>query len=469
MPNSNNLNTGDHTYGFNGKEKDDAVSGIGNHYDYGYRNYNPRLAKFLSVDPLSRNYPFYSPYVYSGNMPIWTIDLDGLQPVKRTFLYKGTEYTFRTNLKHPQKFSLNSKGNRKKSFSLLSETHGRTSLDLLRSRHSQKLKNRSADRRKIESAAHGGIGLFELVNEMLAENPDISLVIVGNHKVNTKKQRIKKGIRDPQHLYTTDREHFYSSEDDRDDNIDGQWSLQRADFIKESFFENLENIETYSRYDVERDEFNNMDLGEIGGQARGITMGFNLNNAATHISGLRNVINSIGNLFRSAPVREVYHSVRILCFAEGTKILMGDGASSNIEDVKLGDEILNYNSTLNKVEKDVVTKIDKAVQKSLVKVKFDNSIENTNTEDHPYLVKDKGWCSFNPEKTMEKFGFSCSKLEVGDECYSYDKSNNNLILVELIDIMRVDKQITTYNLTGLKKNSNYFANGIVVSNETNSK
>jgi len=46
------FSSGDYRYGFNGKEKDSEVSGEGNSYDYGFRIYNPRLGKFLSVDPL---------------------------------------------------------------------------------------------------------------------------------------------------------------------------------------------------------------------------------------------------------------------------------------------------------------------------------------------------------------------------------------------------------------------------------
>ncbi len=66
-------------YGFNGKEKDDEVYGTGNQYDYGFRIYNPRIGKFLSVDPLTKEYPWYTPYQFAGNMPIWAIDRDGLE------------------------------------------------------------------------------------------------------------------------------------------------------------------------------------------------------------------------------------------------------------------------------------------------------------------------------------------------------------------------------------------------------
>ena len=66
-------------YGFNGKEKDGEVSGDGNQYDYGFRIYNPRLGKFLSVDPLTKSYPMLTPYQFASNKPINSIDLDGLE------------------------------------------------------------------------------------------------------------------------------------------------------------------------------------------------------------------------------------------------------------------------------------------------------------------------------------------------------------------------------------------------------
>ena len=74
-----NAGSEDYRYGFNGKEKDDEISGSGNSYDYGFRIYNPRLGRFLSVDPLFKSYPWYTPYQFAGNMPVWAIDLDGLE------------------------------------------------------------------------------------------------------------------------------------------------------------------------------------------------------------------------------------------------------------------------------------------------------------------------------------------------------------------------------------------------------
>ena len=65
-------------YGFNGKENDNEVKGTGNQQDYGFRIYDPRLGKFLSVDPDNKRYVEDSPYSFSGNNPIRFIDLVGL-------------------------------------------------------------------------------------------------------------------------------------------------------------------------------------------------------------------------------------------------------------------------------------------------------------------------------------------------------------------------------------------------------
>ena len=69
----------EYRFGFNGKRKDDEGEFGLTAYDYGFRIYNPDIGKFLSVDPLSQEYPWYTPYQFAGNKPIRFIDLDGLE------------------------------------------------------------------------------------------------------------------------------------------------------------------------------------------------------------------------------------------------------------------------------------------------------------------------------------------------------------------------------------------------------
>lgn len=77
MPGRTYSSTNGYRYGFNGKEKDNKDGVV--QYDYGFRIYDPRLVRFKSVDPLSKSYPYYTPYQFAGNTPIFAIDLDGLE------------------------------------------------------------------------------------------------------------------------------------------------------------------------------------------------------------------------------------------------------------------------------------------------------------------------------------------------------------------------------------------------------
>ncbi|GEM_PF-6569278 len=74
-----NLVSDDYQYGFNGKENDDEVKGDGNQLDYGFRIYDPRVARFLSMDPLSPYYPMLTPYQFASNTPVQAVDIDGLE------------------------------------------------------------------------------------------------------------------------------------------------------------------------------------------------------------------------------------------------------------------------------------------------------------------------------------------------------------------------------------------------------
>lgn len=71
---------GSYRYGFQGQEHDDEIKGKGNSVNYQYRMHDPRLGRFFAVDPLANDYPFYSPYSFSGNQVIFTFELEGLEP-----------------------------------------------------------------------------------------------------------------------------------------------------------------------------------------------------------------------------------------------------------------------------------------------------------------------------------------------------------------------------------------------------
>ena len=71
----------DYRFGFNGMEKDDEVKGSGNSYTTEFRQYNPQLGRWLSLDPLKREYPSHSDYHFGFNNPLRVVDTDGAENI----------------------------------------------------------------------------------------------------------------------------------------------------------------------------------------------------------------------------------------------------------------------------------------------------------------------------------------------------------------------------------------------------
>jgi hypothetical protein len=64
---------------------------------------------------------------------------------------------------------------------------------------------------------------------------------------------------------------------------------------------------------------------------------------------------------------------------------------------------------------------------------------------------------------LRKYDIITKKLQPGDICFK--TVNNKLIEVKIKYIIEKSGEVMTYNVSRLKKNKNYFANGILVSTE----
>ena len=92
-----------------------------------------------------------------------------------------------------------------------------------------------------------------------------------------------------------------------------------------------------------------------------------------------------------------------------------------------------------------------------------NDVVNENTFDHPYYIKGKGWCSYSPQLTKERYDMDAGLLEVGDICYQRNL-DGELEEVEVSFIREDRKEVQTY-IIEVKNFNTFFANGILTHNK----
>ena len=127
---------------------------------------------------------------------------------------------------------------------------------------------------------------------------------------------------------------------------------------------------------------------------------------------------------------------------QGQKILMADRTQKNIEDVKVGDEILSFNQDSKKLEKDKVAGVDKNPTYHNDYFIFNNTLKTSS--DHEIFVNN---------------GFKQAQdIKIGDLLLD---SNGKEVKVKKID--HIYKKVKTYDLT-TEKNHNFFASGYLVHN-----
>ncbi|NHN28172.1 RHS repeat-associated core domain-containing protein, partial [Flavobacterium jejuense] len=85
--NSNNSQP-NYNYKYNGKELQTEL-GL-DLYDYGARNYDPALGRWMNIDPLAEKFNNYTPYSYTLNSPVIFVDPDGMDVKEYSW---GASYT----------------------------------------------------------------------------------------------------------------------------------------------------------------------------------------------------------------------------------------------------------------------------------------------------------------------------------------------------------------------------------------
>jgi hypothetical protein len=157
-------------------------------------------------------------------------------------------------------------------------------------------------------------------------------------------------------------------------------------------------------------------------------------------------------------ISEIYFDgLDVHCFAKGTKILMADQSNKNIENLKIGDLVAYMDFSTKEIKSAKIEKLENVIHHGLVTYKFESGNDITATQDHPFKIHDKGWCSLKPEKSKQYKGFeNISKIDIGD----FFLTVNGLDKLLAIDFLEGDQE--TYTISRISSGDNFIANGLIV-------
>jgi RHS repeat-associated protein len=138
------------------------------------------------------------------------------------------------------------------------------------------------------------------------------------------------------------------------------------------------------------------------------------------------------------------------CFVKGTQVLMSDSSLKSIENVKKGEFILCVNIRTFEVCIDTVEQIPLKTNKyRKIFARYSNGVSNEFSPAHPFYVKNKGWSVFDINEAKSELSFTVSKLEIGDTLFFWD--GNKLKETVIIELFDTDEIVEMYNVEHVKK------------------
>jgi len=148
---------------------------------------------------------------------------------------------------------------------------------------------------------------------------------------------------------------------------------------------------------------------------------------------------------------------RSFCFLAGTRVLMVDGSSKNIEDVRAGDMVCSCDPDTKEMVEGEVRDITRARREGYWRI---NNTLLCVTGEHPIYSKNKdgqeGWAVLD-RNAAKRTGRML--LRAGDMVFTRDKK-----WLEVTYVGYVPRPTDVYNLKTVQKHHTFFANGILVHN-----
>ena len=149
------------------------------------------------------------------------------------------------------------------------------------------------------------------------------------------------------------------------------------------------------------------------------------------------------------------------CFTKDALVDIGNSSTVAIDQVKAGMTVATYDVFTGKTRLTKVKRVLAIFHENLYRIEFlGGKLEVT--DDHPFYVHGKGWCSLNPELTMQRYDYDDVKqLKSGD---LLTLSSGKTLVIN--SIQAIPEGQMTYTIASLEDGNTFIVNGVVVGTET---
>jgi hypothetical protein len=155
--------------------------------------------------------------------------------------------------------------------------------------------------------------------------------------------------------------------------------------------------------------------------------------------------------------RESHHEVG--CIAQGSKVLLSNFLTKNIEDIKIGDKILGYDEKSKSIIPTLVTNFMNQGKKDIIRIKCGKN-QLWLTPDHKIRCQSEGDACYKWREAVR-----CSITSYLTQTLNYIEGDQEYNLQRKPNLVQLDgfkKQEQVYDLT--TKTGNFIANGFIVHN-----
>ena len=120
-----------------------------------------------------------------------------------------------------------------------------------------------------------------------------------------------------------------------------------------------------------------------------------------------------------------------MCYARGSMIQLADGTIRRVEEMRTEDFMSCVKSSTElSVDVSSVLRIDrksgdragKTAYVTLAVGRRKDAFTVETPLEHPFFVYYKGWSSCSPDRSRERYGLDCRRLEEGDNCISLSRN-----------------------------------------------